>query len=74
MCVKHNIVMPGSKPFKSTSTIKSKLQQAKSPKTETGADSLNHSTALSDIKTSLDALKSSSKHGCYKYSVWASKS
>ena len=57
MCVKHNIVMPGSKPSKSTSTIGSKLQQAESLRTEIGADSLNHSTALSDIKTSLDALK-----------------
>ena len=49
--------MPESKPSKSTSTIGSKLQQAESPQTDTGADSLNHSTALSDIKTSLDALK-----------------
>ena len=57
MCLRHNIVMPGSKPSKSTSTIGSKLQQVESPKTETGADSLNHPTALSDIKTSLDTLK-----------------
>ena len=57
MFVKHNIVMAGSKPSKSTSTIGSKLQQAESSKTETGADSLNHSTALGDMKTSLNALK-----------------
>ena len=57
MSVKHNIVIPESKPSKSSSSIGSKLQQAESPKTETGADSLNHPTALSDIKTSLDALK-----------------